>query len=402
MCRDGADHELRRLVVLTTFYPHPAETARALFIRWLVGQYKQRVSDVMVISPLILNLGRRIDKLRKLRSIVPRFTKEEGVNIWRPSQIVLPGLGFLSSFTFFFACFFRLYKIRSSKKAFLVQAHCGFPDAVGAFYACWLLSIPLAITLHGSDVNILAKKKIIRIQMAKALSYAYHIVVVSEAMRKNVIDLFPSLDKNKIVKIPCAGFNPVTFNLPPLGANKEECLKRIAFVGNLFPVKGIENLIYALKILVGMFSDVELDIVGEGFLEKPLKLLVDKNGLQQRVKFLGVLEPEAVAALLKSVNVLCLPSYSEGMPNVIVEAFACGIPVVATNVGGIPELVNADMGILVEPGSVESLVNGLKMALTREWDRSSIRKNISHYTWDELAKRNLEMLKSAEVVSGYV
>jgi glycosyltransferase involved in cell wall biosynthesis len=107
--------------------------------------------------------------------------------------------------------------------------------------------------------------------------------------------------------------------------------------------------------------------------------LVEKNGSQNRVIFLGSLLANDLINYYNAADVFCLPSKSEGLPNVLVEALLCGTPVVASRVGGIPTLVNEGKnGFLVSPNSVPDLENKLKLSLESDWDRLAIRESVSH------------------------
>jgi len=95
-------------------------------------------------------------------------------------------------------------------------------------------------------------------------------------------------------------------------------------------------------------------------------------------------------------DVLCLPSLNEGLPNVALEALACGLPVVASNVGGVPEIVQDGVnGLLVPPGNVAALATALRTALARTWDRSILLGSVKRFDWDENARQVRTVLQSA-------
>ena len=101
-----------------------------------------------------------------------------------------------------------------------------------------------------------------------------------------------------------------------------------------------------------------------------------------------------VADWIAVADVLCLASHSEGLPNVIVEALASGVPVVSSRVGGIPEIVvDGRNGLLVPPADPARLAAALSHAFDRTWDRAAICASVSHLTWKHLAERNLQVLR---------
>lgn len=137
----------------------------------------------------------------------------------------------------------------------------------------------------------------------------------------------------------------------------------IGFVGRLDENKNVSLLLRALARLYPRFSDFRLIIVGDGFLRGRLVEETFALGLQSRVRFLGA--QTGVESLIAAFDVLCLPSRSEGMPNVLMEAGALGTPVVATNVGGVPEIVSdEETGLLALPNDEAGLAQQLYRCLT--------------------------------------
>jgi glycosyltransferase involved in cell wall biosynthesis len=121
-------------------------------------------------------------------------------------------------------------------------------------------------------------------------------------------------------------------------------------------------------------------------LEKDLRAKIPDPAL---VDFVGRKEPAEVARWMAACDLLCLPSYSEGCPNVLLEALFCGRPVVASNVGGVPELVDSGCAILVPPRDPARLADALAQALTRPWDAAAI---AAHYgrSWDDVGRETFE------------
>jgi teichuronic acid biosynthesis glycosyltransferase TuaC len=134
-------------------------------------------------------------------------------------------------------------------------------------------------------------------------------------------------------------------------------------------------------------------LIGEGPYLDTLKGLIAAKGQQDRITLAGGQLPQKVAQYINAADVLTLPSWSEGYPNVLVEALACGCPVVATHVGGIPEIVTPDNGLLMAPRDTTALTEALDQALTKAWDRPAISRNMSR-TWDDVARETLQVCRS--------
>ena len=111
------------------------------------------------------------------------------------------------------------------------------------------------------------------------------------------------------------------------------------------------------------------------------------------VFLLGARPHEEIPFWMNACDTLCLPSLSEGLPNVVLEAMACGLPVIASRVGGVPEVVSDGVnGFLVPPSNPEALADALQRALATKWDRESIRASVSHFDWDANARAVLNAL----------
>jgi glycosyltransferase involved in cell wall biosynthesis len=265
------------------------------------------------------------------------------------------------------------------------------------------LGIPFVITAHGSDVNIYAMRKSLRRQILWAMSQAAAIIAVSEDLRTKICTLAPSLAP-RVRCIPCSGVNPAVFQVGEQSGGRAEHgldpAARVAlFVGNLVPIKGLDTLLEAWRILVANGSIGARDrliFIGDGPLRTHVLEAAASVTLAGTLKVLGPLPQGQIASWMRAASVLCLSSLHEGMPNVVVEALASGLPVVATAVGGIPTLViPAINGYLVPSGDPGQLAEALTRAFDRKWDARQIAVTVAGYNWPALAARNLEVLVSA-------
>jgi len=125
---------------------------------------------------------------------------------------------------------------------------------------------------------------------------------------------------------------------------------------------------------------------------------VNAYDFNDTVEIVGQIPHKKIAEYMKNADFIILPSWSEGLPTVLVEAMACGLPVIATNVGGIPEIINKDVGILVEPKNPEKLAKGIMYAISKKWDRRLISDYIKNYTWEKNAEKTIEVYE--EVLGG--
>jgi glycosyltransferase involved in cell wall biosynthesis len=158
----------------------------------------------------------------------------------------------------------------------------------------------------------------------------------------------------------------------------------VLFVGRLDPAKGIVELLDAFVHLANRFPKLRLVYVGDGPGGTLLRYKAEEVRLERRIFLANSCSSQEVAQWLTAANVLALPSYAEGCPNVIIEALSCGRPVIATNVGGIPELVNKECGILVAPRDAQALADAIERAIKQDWNERSISEQFRR-SWDQAA-----------------
>jgi teichuronic acid biosynthesis glycosyltransferase TuaC len=156
------------------------------------------------------------------------------------------------------------------------------------------------------------------------------------------------------------------------------------------PLKGLRELFEALAIVRKTRPSVELTCIGEGPLEAALRERSARPDLAGAVRFVPPSKPGVVAEWMAAANLTCLASYSEGCPNVVIESLACGRAVVASNVGGVPELVNSSNGVLIQPHDINDLARGLIEALERHWDEPAIAA-AAQRSWMEVARATISV-----------
>lgn len=271
----------------------------------------------------------------------------------------------------------------------LILAYWVYPDGHAALLAARQLGIPCVVGALGSD--ILVRDRLNTWFTKRTIAGVDALLTVSEDMRRTAIEKF-SAPPSKVHTI-INGFNTEIF-YPRAQQSMREKLgvpadaRLISYVGRFIVAKGMHELIAAFTLMARDDPNIQLVLVGDGVMREELASIVREAGVLNRVFFPGGVHPERVAEWISASDVLCLPSWSEGYPNVVVEAIACGRPVVATDVGGTAEIVNESRGVLVRPRDIESLKNGLLFALATRWDPVVISKSI-HRTWDDVATETL-------------
>jgi glycosyltransferase involved in cell wall biosynthesis len=232
-----------------------------------------------------------------------------------------------------------------------VHNHLGDGSGTVTMLAADLAGLPFSLTLHGPEVFEAPEVWRLDVKIARARAT----ICISEDGRAKALRLCDPAYLDKVTVIPCGVF-PEAYDGRPLGPGG----RKLAFVGRLVARKGVAVLIEALARVRARGVEARLDIVGEGPERPVLETLVDERDLGAAARFHGILDGAGVAAVLRRSGLLVVPSFSEGLPVVIMEAMAGGLPVVASAVDGIPELVrDGDTGLLVPPGDPERLAQAI-------------------------------------------
>jgi len=389
-----------RAAIVTTFYPNASEPARAPFVRNLASAMAQLasidvVSPVPYAPPLV-----PIPRWRALRA-VPNRTRDGEMTVVHPRYLVVPKCDALSGTTYAAGVFASLRRLRNAGALDILHAHCAYPDAVGVAAVAEALGLPFAVTTHGTDINVYSERPLIRGQLIWALRKASVVIAVSRELQRRVRDLIPAYAE-RVVYIPCAAADPALFTSGDAMLARAELgldsHSRVAlFVGRLVKIKAVDVLLTAWEMLRAsavLSATDRLVIIGDGPEREPLQAIAQRSGLAESVAILPATDQQSIARWMSAATVFCLSSRNEGTPNVIVEALASGRPVVASRVGGIPELiVEGRNGLLVESGNPIQFAEALRIALERTWDAADIAAGVAELTWDMLAKRNIAVLE---------
>lgn len=231
----------------------------------------------------------------------------------------------------------RIFRESGAKR---LHAHFGWTGLVAAWMMSGVLDVPYSVTLHGSDVLVSPYPSLDRL-----LRGADQVACVSEAIRKAVISMGVGRGKTQIIH---CGVDTDEFRPPE--PDRRPTRLRILTVARLHPVKGLKTLVEACALLDARGIDFLCSIVGDGQEREALEEQIRELNLKRRVHLLGNIPNEKLAPIYGSHSVFVLPSLSEGLSVVIMEAMASGLPIVATRVGGLPEIVQDGVnGRLVEP-----------------------------------------------------
>jgi glycosyltransferase involved in cell wall biosynthesis len=261
-----------------------------------------------------------------------------------------------------------------------------YPDGYAAVRIGRELGVPVIVGAIGSDVRTRNDPFTIRL-VRETMLRADAVLTVSEELRAQAIAQGVPADKVTAIRNGCdtAVFRPGDRAAARQQLGCETASELIVYAGNLLASKGLGELMEAFLELAKLRPRLRLVMLGQGPYKETLSRRAAGAGIEGRVSMPGRCDAGGIAQWMRAADVFCLPSYSEGCPNVVVEALACGRPLVATNVGGIPELVKEASGLLVPPRDAVALRGALDTALSKQWDSAEIART-SARSWDSVAE----------------
>ncbi|MGK3990931.1 glycosyltransferase family 4 protein [Sorangium sp. So ce136] len=281
----------------------------------------------------------------------------------------------------------------------VILAAWAYPDTVAAEAFARDAGVPIVTTVLGSDINEQPRNAVLRAQIAPALQRCARVVAVSGALGERLIEL--GVPRERVV-VQLNAVDGERFSIRDRAAPRQRLgvpadAKVVLYAGYHVPEKGVDVLVDAMAHLDRSGRrDVHLMMVGGGELLDPLRARVSELGLGDRVQLFGWALPTQIPDYMAACDVFCLPSRREGCPNVVLEALASGRPVVATRVGGVPELVREGQGgngLLVPAGDPQALGDALVRALETAWDPAALRGSVGALSWDVVGERYHALLE---------
>lgn len=317
--------------------------------------------------------GHEVHVITSLDEGLPEESCEKGFHIHRLPRV---RIRFAGVFAFWIDIVRTLQKIKPD----IVHAQ-SFGSGMPALLSNRLLKIPYVIYGRGSDVYLpdwftkLTAKGILK-NASAVIALTKHMKDAMQAIYSRDVIIVPNgINLNEIAETEAEGGNPG---------------KKILFVGRLHPVKGTQYLLGAMSIVHRELPEAKLILVGDGEEREHLETLTDNLGIRECVEFAGGVPHERVEDYMNQAEVFVLPSLSEGFPVTILEAMACGLPVVATRVGGIPDIIeDGTNGYLIDAMNPEQIAEALLKLLQNEELQKDIsdknRETAEKYRWDTVA-----------------
>lgn len=389
-----------RTLLFSTLYPSAARPLHGIFVETRLRELlKTGAVDSRVVAPVPWfpsTHERHGERARMART--PSAESRHGIEVSHPRYLLLPKVGMtLAPWALARAGVAAARRLLAEGFDFdVIDAHYFYPDGVAAAMMARQLRKPLVITARGSDINLIGTLAIPRRLMLRAAQSADACVGVSRALVESMQHMGMAAEKTRVMR---NGIDLKRFITHPQAAAQDAIGHHgqplLLSVGNLVPGKGHALCIDALKLLLDTRPEAQLVIVGAGPERDRLLAHAQAVGVQHRVHLAGQVPNEQLAFWYSAADCLLLASSREGWPNVLLESMACGTPVVATAVGGVPEVISTPAaGVLVQQRSAMGLAEAVQKLLRQAPDRLAVRRHAEGFGWAETSAQQLALFRS--------
>ncbi|MGE0668551.1 MAG: glycosyltransferase family 4 protein [Sphingomonadales bacterium] len=381
------------ILSFTTLYPNAAQPVLGVFVENRLRRLAEtgRVNLTVVAPVPWFPFASKAFGRYAAYAEVPAHEVRHGIEVFHPRYKVIPKVGMnVAPALLYRGARDLVRRLAKERGAQLIDAHYFYPDGVAAAKLAGELGLPLVVTARGTDLNLIPQFETPRRLIRQAAEAADAIVTVCDALRQPLLDM--GIEPGKITTlrngVDLGLFRP----LDRLAARDRWGAdgRTIVSVGGLIERKGHDLAIEALKSV----PDSSLLIAGEGEERPALERLIAKLGLSGRVRLVGQVPHEDLPSLYNAADALVLASSREGWANVLLEAMACGTPVVATDVWGTGEVVAApEGGVLVGERTAAAVAAGLNALFEHPPDRAATRAYAEGFSWEATTAGQLRLFE---------
>ncbi|MEZ4360883.1 MAG: glycosyltransferase family 4 protein [Kofleriaceae bacterium] len=386
-----------RVLAITKIFPNVAEPLSAPFNRQQFAALSKLCSlEVLATLPWFPGAGllARWSSAGKLARL-PRHEQIEGISVMHPRTLFVPRLAHVTWGPLYAASLAPLWP-RYRGRVDVVLGSWAYPDGFAAIAFAEALGVPAVVKLHGSDINVMAELPGPRRLLRWMLPRAHAIVAVSRELARKVAELGVAPERIAVVG---NGIDDALFSPRDRGEARARCGLSpegplAVYVGNLKEEKGVFDLADAFAEVSRRQPSARLAIVGGGPARAELERRLAPLG--DRAILAGPRPLPEIPWWMAAADVVTLASWNEGTPNVLLEALACGRRVVATRVGGVPDVVTqAAQGELVDARAPAALAAALGRALTASYDPAAVAASRSGASWAASAEALHSVLAAA-------
>lgn len=347
-------------------------------------------------------LGHQVDVLTSKLPGKPKLEEIEGFRVFRVAswRKGIHDCGFRGALSFVTFSIPRFTSLVRTEDYDVLHYFFGLPTGFLSLLPGRHTKIPYIISLRGSDVPFydMSNKMLQNVHrpltpLTKRIwKRAKNIVALSESLKTTALET----NKFQSIDVIPNGIESEIFK-PQIQLHRGGNSFRLVTVSRLIERKGIQHVLHAIARLEE--EDISLTIIGTGNYEAQLKTLCAELSLNKKVTFKGYYPRESLPNLLSTKDVFILPSLAESFGMVFIEAMSCGLPIIAGKVGGVPDYVHPENGILVEPENVDAIQAAI-MALRNDrtlrltMSKANRTKAVNEYSWNKIAERYLDIYKN--------
>lgn len=382
-----------RVLFLSRLFPNAQQPGREPFQWQQMAALSQQIS-VRVVAPVEWFPGAtRFSSAARLRNEIPVQENWRGLTVDHPRILYVPRSGQILD-AFLYAGSLACWSGLRGSDYDAILASWAHPDGVAATLLGRLWRRPVVLQVLGDDLNLLHQRPSLVAQVGWAMRQATAVWGVSRALTQRARELGATCTEFVPRGVDRALFAPQDGVAARSQRRLRQEFRWIVFVGRLDVSKGVGELLNAFQTLARKRSDVALALVGNGPMLGACRQL--QSQWPERVVVAGEQPQTSLPGWYAAAQVVAMPSHREGLPNVLREALSCGRPVVASSVGGIPELLrHRHQGRLVPAGSVQELTTALEAQLDLPLDAERIRRDSDLLSWKESAEQMVLALERA-------
>ena len=385
-----------KILTFSTLYPNAEFPSHGIFVetrlRHLLANFKNVSTQVVAPIPWFPFASPRFGRYGKMARVAHSEVRND-VRVLHPRYVNLPKIGMTAAPYFLAQASLPVLKgiIVDGFDFDLIDAHYYYPDGVAATMLGKKLGKPVVITARGTDINLIPQYPAPRKMILKSASDAAASITVCQALKSEMTRL--GADPSKIFALR-NGVDLQLFHAIDREKARMQLgwtAKTLLSVGHLVERKGHHLVINAMRDL----PDFRLVVIGSGEEAENLHELTRAANVHDRVDFIPSIKQTELSTYYGAADALVLASSREGWANVLLEAMACGTPVVATNIWGTPEVVkNRDAGVLVAERTAAALAAGVKALFADYPDHAATRRYAEGFNWRETSEGQMALFRS--------